>query len=186
VTAFTRVYSDAERAAVEHAHADVRIRPLAKICRMAAVGELREPVSGELVPAFEIPVSSARYIGKRAERRKAGRVTGALDRLPARDRAANLQARLTGVIELEMERVENAQRRQPSAPLDPEHLRKLARALRELATVPDPSEQRLPRAPGESTSKGVTPDGASRDNLAGAILAASDASVSPSIRNGSG
>jgi hypothetical protein len=38
---WTAKYTDEQRQAIEHAYCDVRIRPMAKIVRMAAAGELR-------------------------------------------------------------------------------------------------------------------------------------------------
>jgi hypothetical protein len=182
VTAWTAKYSDDQRRAIAHAYCDVRIRPMEKIVRMAAAGELRSDANGELVPPFEIPYSSAVYIAKAAARRKAGKLPPELAKQPARDRAHTLQLRLTALIDVELERLERKQKRQPNTAIDAEQIRKVARAMRELATIPDPSEKRLPRVAGEPDANGNQPDGATTDSLAGKLLAASDASMSPSVR----
>jgi hypothetical protein len=180
VTHWTAVYSDEQRSAIEHAFCEVRIRPVARIVRMAAAGELRESDGADFLAPFDIPYSSAVYIGKSAERRKAGKMRAEIARQSPRDRAQDLQDRLTGAIDFELERIERLQR--GHRPVNGDQLRKLGRALRELAMIPDPSERRLPRELGQATRDGRKPDAATRDNLAGAILAASDASVSPSVR----
>src|SRR5580704_7405905 len=41
MSAWTPKYTEEQRRAVEHAYCDVRIRPVTKIVRMAAAGELR-------------------------------------------------------------------------------------------------------------------------------------------------
>lgn len=185
VSKWTAKYTDEQRQAIEHAHCDVRIRPMAKLVRMAAAGELRSEADGQLVPAFEIPYSSAVSIAKAAERRRAGKTLSPdLAKQPARDRAHALQLRLTALIDTELARLERQQAKRPNSPIDAEQARKIGRALRELATFPDPSEMRLPRTPGQRDVDGDQPDGATKDSLAGKLLAASDASVSPSVRAG--
>jgi hypothetical protein len=182
VTGWTPKYDNAQRGAIEYAYAELRVRPASRIVAMAAAGELRDGEEGERIPAFEVPLSSAVNIGKLAERRRAGQIRAKLKDKAPRDRAELLQARLTCVIDLELERLER--RLKAGQEVDPDRFRGLARALKELATIPDPQERRLPRALGESSEHSRTDSHASTDSLAGAILAASDASVSPSVRDG--
>jgi hypothetical protein len=180
MTHWSAVYSEEQRSAIERAYCELRIRPLARIVRMAAAGELSTQPGAEPLEPFTIPYSSARSIGQAAERRKLGRVSHELARKPPRDRAQTLQLRLTGVVDNELAYLERMQARKGRKALDWEQIRRAARALRELATVPD--EMRLPREPGQPRRDGTTPEGATADSLAGRILAASDASMSPTTR----
>lgn len=182
---WTPIYSKLQRAAVEHAYCHLRIRPATLIGRMARAGELQ--LDGETVPAFEIPDASVRYIGKAAERRKAG-LAAPDSGLPPRVRADNMRRRLEALIDQELTRLEvgsRRKRREDRDPLDGEHLRKIARALRELSTIPGPDELRLPRTPGDHVAPGVSkPDGPTRDDMSGSILRASDRMGPRSETNG--
>lgn len=182
---WTPIYSKLQRAAIEHAYCHLRIRPASLIGRMARAGELE--LDGERVPAFEIPDASVRYIGKAADRRKAGLAAPDRD-APPRVRADRMRRRLEALIDQELTRLETATRRKKREdrdPLDGEHLRKIARALRELSTIPAPDELRLPRTPGEHAGVGVSkPDGTTRDDMAGSILRASDRMGPSSATNG--
>jgi hypothetical protein len=178
---WSAVYNPEQRTAIERAYCELRIRPVTLIRRMAAAGELSAEPGGDPVAPFEIPHSSLMYIGKAAERRKAGKLRHELERKQPRDRAQRLQRELTAVADDEISYMQSLQARKARKPLDWEQIRRAARALRELATVPD--ELRLPRTPGHPTQDGRSADGATAtDSLAGRILAASDASTSPSIR----
>lgn len=184
MTQWQTKYDNQQRLAVERAYCELRVRPAAKIPRLAAAGELTVEPGGEPLPAFEIPASTVISIGKKAERRKAGRdLRPDYAKLPARDRAHAMQLRLTALIDLELARLERQASDKPEKPVDAEQLRKVGRALRELATLPDPSEKRLPRTPGAQAAGGSQTEGPTRDSLAGQLLAASDQSVSPSTRD---
>lgn len=84
-------YDDAQRGAVEQAYLQ-GVRPVSLICRLAAAGDLRH--EGEGVPPFEIPQTSAAHIGKRARKRREGKLPSALLNLPPRDAVENLRRRL--------------------------------------------------------------------------------------------
>lgn len=164
-------YTDDQRAAIIRAGLDLRIRPFTDITRMAAAGELRAEVNGPLIPPFEIPDSTVRDLCRSRERRRAGQtVKGDLANEAPRTQAEMLRKRLVALIDIELERLEKARK-----PLDAEQIRKLARALRELALLPGPDEVRIPRAPAERQADGsLADDHATRDSLAGQILRASD------------
>lgn len=167
------VWSDDERAAIEYAWCDLNIHPRAQIVRMANAGELRSQAGGDFVPAFEIPYSSARSIGIAAEQRRIGKnVPDRLLNKHPRDRAHELLNRLSGIVDCELERLEKRQR--SHKPASGEEIRQLARAMREIAAVPDPREIRLPRAPGQRETDGThSPDGATSGGLAAkAVLVA--------------
>lgn len=184
MTQWQTKYDNRQRQAVERAYCELRIRPAAKIPRLAAAGELTPEAGADPLEPFEIPASTVISIGKKADRRKAGRdLRPDLANMPARDRAHAMQLRLTSLIDLELSRLEQERAKHPNRPLDAEQARKVGRALRELATLPDPSEKRLPRTPGHRDADGSKPDSPTADSLAGQLLAASDQSVSPSTRD---
>ncbi|HEY4451020.1 MAG TPA: hypothetical protein VGN13_05450 [Solirubrobacteraceae bacterium] len=180
MSAWTAKYDADQRAAIARAYCELRVRPVAKIPRMAAAGELVAEAGAEPLPPFEIPYSSVLHIGRAAERRRNGELPAHLANRPVRDRVEYLQRELTSVVERDIARLQEQQRRRPKTPIDAEHARKLARALHELATLPDAHDRRLPRTPGE---KGAATH-VTKDSLAGKLLAASDASVRPSTRAG--
>ena len=171
---WARKYTDDQRSAVERAALDLRIRPMTAIKRMAAAGELKPRADAEPLEPFEIPAATVSSIAKQAERRKLGKsMPRDLAKLPARDRAEHLQRRLTGIIDYELERVEKDAKR--GRKIDGEHLRRLARAIRELGTLPDAKDMRLPRTPGDRVpGTGEQPDNRTLDSMAGKLLAASD------------
>lgn len=183
MTKWTSSYTDEQRAAIVYAFCDLRIRPVAQIHRMAEAGELAAGPGGERVAAFAIPYSTLMQIGQRAERRKRGEALPQdLARKPPRDQAEYLQRRLVAVVDHELTRIETAQAKSGSFTLDPRHARDMARLLKEIATLPDPAEKRLPPVPGQRDQDGAKPDNATRSGLGASILAASDKSMSPSTR----
>jgi hypothetical protein len=164
---WTPVYTDDQRAAVERAYCDLRIRPLREIQRLAKAGELDALPGGERLPGFDVTYSSVRDIGTKGDRRKAGlQLPAALAKIPPRDRAEAMQRRLGAIIDRELTRLERAQVKHPTHQLDAEHARKMGRALRELSTLPDPHDMRLPQTADARESKA--------DTLASQLMAASD------------
>lgn len=178
--AWNRTYSDDQRAAIERAGIALRIRPIAEICRMANAGELSAVADGEKLPSFKVPPSSAVSIIRSEERRQAGlQLPSELAAMAPADQAESLRRRLVGVADHELDRIEKQQRMKPKAEVDGESIRKLARAIREIATIPDPRDKRLPTVPGQGRVPG---DGSqTKDDLSGSILKASDRSRAPSL-----
>lgn len=182
MTKWDTKWSDEQRKAIVRAFIDLRIRPMTKITRMAAAGELSADAGADPLPGFDIPYGTVVSIGRTAEKRARGEnMRPALRAMPARDRAEDMQRRLTSILDRELERIELAQRKRPKTPADAEQIRKVVRAMRELATLPDFEEKRLPKVLGERADGRAT-EGPSRDSLAGKLLAASDQSMSPSTR----
>lgn len=173
---WTSKYGDDERAAIERAWCELRIKPWRAIAEAAARGELRPRADADPLPPFKIPESSARTIALAAERRRAGLTLPAeLAKMAPQDHAETLRRRLVGLVDHELSRLEKAQAKTPNKETDAEQLRKLARAIRELGAVPDPTSKRLPREPGQRTPDGGrAPDSKTRDSLAGRALSAVD------------
>lgn len=183
VGAWDPIYTDAQRTAIVYAAVELRIRPYRKIKELAAAGQLRPDEDADPVPPFHIPEATISDMKVNAERRRAGHhLRGELAKLPARDRAEQLQRRLTGVIDHELERLERIQRYKPKAELNARQAMNVAKAIRELATLPDPHEKRLPRTRGEQEA-GEQHGTPTQDSLAGKLLRASDASQAPSRRD---
>lgn len=141
---------------------------------MAAAGELSPEPGGEPLEPFEIPEASVSDIISKAERRKRGELLRQnVATMPAKDRVEHFQRRLSGMIDAEMDRLEKEQRKGRS--LDAEQIRRLARAIRELSTLPDAKDMRLPRTPGDRVpGTGELPDAKTTGGLAGRLLAASN------------
>lgn len=171
---WARKYGDKQRAAIVHAALDLRITPRSRIKAMAAAGELRPASDEPFLEPFTIPEASIAYIAKTAERKRLGEaMPKRLADLKPRDRAEALQRRLTTLIDAELEKMEGRQRR--NHPLDWEQVRKAARALRELGTLPDAKDMRLPRTPGDRVpGTQELPDAKTTGGLAGQLLAASN------------
>lgn len=183
MTKWDRKWSDEQRAAIIRAFIELHIRPMTKIARMAAAGELSAEAGADPLPGFAIPYGTVVSIGRLAEKRARGEhMRPHLAKLPARDRAEDMQRRLTSILDRELERIELAQRKRPKTPADAEQIRRVVRAMKELATLPDYEEKRLPKALGQRDADGQITEGASRDSLAGKLLAASDQSMSPTVR----
>lgn len=184
MTKWDQKWSDEQRKAIIRAFIELHIRPMTKIARMAAAGELSAEAGADPLPGFDIPYGTVVSIGRLAEKRARGEnMRPALRNMPARDRAEDMQRRLTSILDRELERIELAQRKRPKTPADAEQIRKIVRAMRELATLPDFEEKRLPRVPGQRDADGAQVDGSTVNSLAGKLLAASDQSMSPSVRD---
>lgn len=165
---FRAKYSEDERAAIVEAGLDKGIKPISTICRLAAAGELT--LKGEKIPAFTIPNPTASgYVGQ-ARRGREGRILSDLGSAPPRDAMEQMRRELVNLAHYELRRVDKASKRSKK-PVDPEHGRRIARWLREIAAIPGQDQSRLPVAPGIHAQNGER-DGAVRDGLAGSILRA--------------
>ena len=139
-----------------------------RVAELAAAGELEHPSGGRLGP-FQIPEASVRSIARRARVREAqAEALAELWTLPPRDAVERLRCRLVDSINRELTRVVIEQ--EAGRPLDFRAFSGIARALRELAWLPGPTEPQ-PRRPG-SKLNGVREGGETRGGLAGKILAA--------------
>jgi hypothetical protein len=142
-----------------------------RVAAVAAAGELEHPSGARLGP-FEIPENTVRSIVRRERARQAAAQAAVeLVDQPPRDSVERLRQRLAVAIDAELTRIEieQAEGRQVTG----EVLRQVARALRELASVPGPNDPRPP-APGAKVN-GVRDGSETRGGLAGKILATSRA-----------
>lgn len=141
-----------------------------RVAELAAAGELEHPSGGRLA-SFDIPASSVRSIARRARVREAqAEALAELWTLPPRDAVERLRCRFVDSIDRELTRVVIEQ--DAGRPLDFRAFCGIARALRELAWLPGPTEPQ-PRRPG-SKLNGVREGGDTRGGLAAKIIAASD------------
>ncbi len=169
MTTFPRVYGDDQRKAVQQAYADRNIRPARRICELAAEGALT--CDGELIPAFSIKESTVRDIGRRFEQRRAGVRETPLADLAPRDAVEQLRRRLVSAADTSLSIVEDRAARKRQQP-DPEQLRQLARAVREIAAIPTLDVPAGATKPGQhNRQEGRKDSGATRGGLAGQILA---------------
>jgi len=137
---YNKVYSDEQRQAVIYAWCDAKLRPAYKISRQALNAELR--LDGRTIPSFTIPEASAREIGKKEERRRRGLAGSKLAEQAPREAVESSRKRLAAILDHELTRLEDEQRRKTSKPIDGLRITKLARATRELAAMPGPDDAR--------------------------------------------
>jgi hypothetical protein len=144
-----------------------------QVAWMAEAGALEHPSGARLDP-FEIPENSVRSIVRR-ERIKQARAQAALALVdqPPRDAVERLRQRFVTAIDAELTRIEIEQAE--GRGVTGEALRQVARAVRELASVPGPDDPRPP-APGAKVN-GVRDGSETRGGLAGKILTASRAAA---------
>jgi hypothetical protein len=137
------------------------------VVALAAAGTLVHPSGARLAP-FDTTENTVRSVARRARRAEgtALATAEAVD-LPPRDAVERLRRQLVTAIDTELTRIEIEQDEGRS--VGGEALRQVARAVRELACIPGPSEPRPP-APGAKLN-GVRQGGETRGGLAGRILA---------------
>jgi hypothetical protein len=167
---FDAKYTEEQRRAIEYAYLDAAIRPATEIPRLAAAGQL--VWQGHPVEAFEIPYATALEIGKAEERRRTGRAHSQLVNQPHNDAVETLRRRMVSLLDHETNRLEREQRKAQNKPIDAEQLRKVGRALRELASMPKPGTRGV--RPGSGARAGEpTGEAPAKDNsMAGALRAA--------------
>lgn len=140
-----------------------------RVAQLAAAGELKHPVGARLGP-FEVPENTVRSIARRERiRRAATQAAVALVDQPPRDAVERLRQRLIVGVDVELTRIEIEQA--AGGRVTGEELRQVARAARELAAIPGPTDPRPP-APGAKVN-GVRNGSETRGGLAGKIMAAS-------------
>ncbi len=157
---FDPVYTAEQRSAIEEAYLDRGIRPARRVAELARVGELLP----ELDP-FPIPTPTAADMIRTAKKRRAGQLASALADQAPRDATETIRRRLVSMVDKELERIEKLK-----GPVDMDLLRQVARAAREIAALPGPTDPR-PVAPG-ARIPGTTEHepGGKPGGLAGAIL----------------
>jgi len=162
---FDRVYEPDQIEAFLHAYLDRKIRPMRKVCDMARGGQLLTRDGRETRPFDPNPHTFAGYVARERRRRRGAPRGSALDRPD--DVLEGLRKRMIAVADQELTFVE----RQRRGKRDPEHLRQIARVLREVAALPKPGEGRG-RQPGKRDHNGVMVDGQTEGGIAGKLLAA--------------
>lgn len=172
MTAFERKYSVDEKEAVIYAYLDRRIRPLRAIVDLAARGELVTR-DGRQVRPFQLNPNTVKAWLQVAKRKRQGKVRGAAFENPEGTIEA-LRKRLIALADQELTHLERKRR----GTVDTEHMRQIARAIREAAAIPVKGQPR-DRAPGERNAKGEMEDGATNGGLAGSLLRAHRARPAP-------
>lgn len=148
-------YAEKQRRAVIHAR-NTRNLSGKVISELAARGELEQ----DLAP-FEIPKDTVYSLARGADRKLRRTETSALVSRDPQDAVEELRRRLVEVLDRDTLRLVEQSKSTSKKPLDVEHVRKTARALRELASLPLPGERG--RAPGRPASDGSgVPQGESR------------------------
>lgn len=168
---FRAKYSEDERAAIVEAGLDKGIKPISTICRLAAAGELT--LKGEKIAPFTIPNPTARGYVEQARRGREGHILSALGSAPPKDALEDMRRRLVNMVDYEL-RLAGKDQKASKRPKDPDFWRKMARALREIASIPSPEQTRLPMMPGAEANEGTT-----RNALASSILRAENSKPKP-------
>jgi len=169
--AFQTVYTSTQREALAVTYVDRKVRPARRVVDLAAAGSLE--LDGVTLEPFKTNENTVRDEARKLRNRRAGKVKSEVAAMPPRDAVEALRRRFVNVLDAELEAVEN----RPRGKRDPERLRQIARALREVAAIPGPTEPR-PVKPGQKNpGTQTTNGGTTKGGLAGAILAA-DARVS--------
>jgi hypothetical protein len=160
-------YTHEQREAAALAYLDHGMRPARLVRDALKAGKLT--YNGEPVPAVDMPESTILTNVTRLKNRRAGQVQSELAKQPARDAAEALKRALAAMTEQEI----NHERRRKIGKRDPERIRQLARAAREIAAIPDRADPN-PRTPGKRDPEtgALSNGGATSGGLAGAILSA--------------
>lgn len=143
--AFVQKYSDEAKEAMYQASI-ARGLSYPRIAELARAGELTRS-NGEKIPPFGIHVMYLGEIVRKEHRRRTGRAATDLAKLPPRDGIEALRRRLLSVADHMSDDLAKQAKRDVSK-ADPERLRQIARAVRELAALPGPTDPR-PAAPGQ-------------------------------------
>lgn len=164
---FERRYSEDQISACVHAHLDRKIRPKRRILELAEAGQLTARDGRTLKPFTMNPLSFNGFITAERKRRRGPKFGQGLDALDRPDDVMEgMRRRMIAVANDELTFAEKQRR----GKRDPEHLRQIARLMREVAALPGPKDGRS-RQPGHKEN-GRMPEGESRGGLAGAMLAA--------------
>jgi len=166
MSAFERRYSDEQIAAAVHSYLDRKIRPARAVLKLAREGNLLDR-RGQEVPAFTMGEAYLRALVTAERKRRRGPVkSGGMNALSNPDDVLEgLRRRMIALADAELGVCE----RQRKGKRDPEHMRQIARLVREVAALPKPGEGRS-RTPGKRDETGAKPEGQSRDGMVGALL----------------
>jgi len=165
MSAFERRYSDEQIAAAVHSYLDRKIRPAKAVLQLARDGNLLDR-RGQEVPAFTMGEAYLRALVTAERKRRRGPVkAGGMNSLSNPDDVLEgLRRRMIALADSELGVCE----RQRQGKRDPEHMRQIARLVREVAALPKPGEGRS-KTPG-AKENGVRTEGQSRDGMVGALL----------------
>lgn len=164
MTTFERKYSDDEKEAALFAYMDRRIRPLRAVLELSSRGELITR-DGRTVRPYDLNPHTLKTWITVEKRKRSGKLRGAAFEKPD-DTIEALRRRLINTADSELSYVE----RQRTGKRDPEHLRQIARLVREVAALPRPGEGRG-RTPGQ-VENGHKDSGETTGGLAGSLLKA--------------
>jgi hypothetical protein len=167
---FQATYTDAQRDALARAFTERGIRPAARVVALAEAGELEPGLEPFTVAGGP---NSVRTFAARLRKRQSGELVSELAKGPPRDAVEALRRRLVHLVE---SMLTDAERKRKHGTLRPVDIGPIARALRELAAIPGPHEQRTVQ-PGERTPGDRTRDGKTRTGVAAAMLADPDERV---------
>lgn len=160
---FDRRYSEIEMETAISYYLDRKVKPLRRVVEMAEQGQLVTREGIQLRP-FTINAGYLRSSITLERKRRAG-TTGRTALADPDDVLAGMRKRMIMMAEQELRHAE----RQKRGKRDPEHLRQIARLLREVSALPKPGENRS-RAPGQRDANGVQPDRQSANGLAGKMV----------------
>jgi hypothetical protein len=165
---FADKYTDEQRDAVAEAYEDRGIRPASKVVALAKAGELT--YNGRQLDPFEMPVLYVNELARNLRRKRQGKAKSGLADTDPRDAVEALRRRLVSAADNMLQDVERRQRRGKHDPKDPELLRQIARAAREIAAMPGKDDPR-PVAPGQKIpGTGANNGDRTQGGLAGSIL----------------
>lgn len=165
---FDAKYSDEQRDAAAIAYLDRNIRPAGRVVQLAKRGELR--YGDEILEPFDITPDAVRTYASRLRKSRAGELKSGLTDAAPRDAVEMLRRRLVSAADNMLQAIERRQRRGKHDPKDPELLRQIARAAREIAALPSKDDPR-PVAPGQHIpGAGANNGDRTRSGLAGSIL----------------
>ena len=166
MSTFERVYSEEAIAAAVHSYLDRKIRPARLVIQLAREGNLTTR-TGEKVPAFELNPHTFRDFITRERKRRRGPVKGGgMNSLSNPDDVLEgLRRRMIALADSELGVCE----RQRQGKRDPEHMRQIARLVREVAALPKPGEGRS-RTPGDRDANGKMVDGKTTGGIVGKML----------------
>lgn len=162
--AFQRKHGQETRDAVVAAYLDRGIRPLTRVLRSLAAGELEH--DGKPCEAEQVNEHTARAWCREEEQRRAGRTESPLAKMEPRDAIEHLRVELLNAAHWTIQREKRRREKQ-----DLERLRQAARLVREAAAIPSRNDPR-PAAPGQRGADGEHNGGHTTGGLAGQILAA--------------